>query len=344
MQFVLTVLALVGSPAPPAAAAAPPTTTDIPFRTDATTRIDPLFGDTTTLRAALDRFLALQGEMDGVHDEFSTAVHETLAALQPLAAGAGGDGSSARAAADRGAGKRCPTGIAAPYARALATGERYLALGHQLQGRYREIRRGDDGGDSIGLTPDYRWKVRRAREQYTHLLGDYREMRVAFYDQLGAELRQAGCKPGAARPGLGPAPSLVSATTEAASNPLELSAWALDPTDDTDGAVSRPALPRSSVDIHAAAAEAQVERGGPATAIWIEIDNALCDQPTRVVIDGQLMGELPRRNKTSVRTRAGPHELCVLPLSDTRTCGQPGTLRKAYLHEGWSLTVHCAGH
>jgi hypothetical protein len=336
MHFALTVLALVGAAAPPAAAPpaeTAPARTDIPFRTDATTRIDPLFGDTTTLRAALDRFLALQGEMDGVRDEFSTAVHETLAALQAPAPGA-----------DRGAGKRCPAGIAAPYARALASGERYLALGHQVQARYREVRRGDDGGDSIGLTPDYRWKVRRAREQYGHLLGDYREMRVAFYDQLGAELRQAGCKPGAARPALAAAPSPLAAPSEAAPNPLELSAWALDPTDDTDRAVSRPALPRSSVDVQAAAGEASAERGGPATAIWIEIDNALCDQPTRVVIDGQSMGELPRRNKTSVRTRAGPHELCVLPQSDSRPCGAPGTLRKAYLHEGWTLTVHCAGH
>jgi len=42
-----------------------------------------------------------------------------------------------------------------------------------------------------------------------------------------------------------------------------------------------------------------------------------------------------------VRTHAGPREICALPASDPRTCGDPGTIRKAYLHEGWSLTVHC---
>ena len=77
----------------------------------------------------------------------------------------------------------------APYARALAAGTKYLLLGQQLQGRYRDIRRADDLGDAAALTPDYRMKIKKARELHQHLLDDYREMRVAFYDQLGAEMR-----------------------------------------------------------------------------------------------------------------------------------------------------------
>ena len=35
-------------------------------------------------------------------------------------------------------------------------------------------------------------------------------------------------------------------------------------------------------------------------------------------------------------------DVCALPASDHRSCGDAGTMRKAYLHEGWRLTIHCA--
>src|SRR5438046_1307571 len=72
--------------------------------------------------------------------------------------------------------KVCPASTAPPYARALAAGTKYLLLGQQLQGRYRDIRRADDLGDAMALTPDYRAKAKKARELHQHLLDDYREM------------------------------------------------------------------------------------------------------------------------------------------------------------------------
>src|SRR5690349_18818143 len=95
--------------APPAVGAPPPATSVVPFRTDAQPRVDPVFGDATALRNTVDRFFALEVEMDRVRDEFSTAVHETLATLNAA-----------------GAPKVCPAATAAPYARALAAGTRYL--------------------------------------------------------------------------------------------------------------------------------------------------------------------------------------------------------------------------
>ena len=102
--------------------------------------------------------------------------------------------------------------------------------------------------------------------------------------------------------------------------------------------MAKPAPPRP------AAPESEPEPAGTtlaAPAIWIDLDNSLCAQPTRVSIDGQPLGEVAPHKKTSVRTHAGPREVCVLPAGDTRTCGDAGTIRKAYLHEGWSLSVHC---
>src|SRR4029077_682093 len=110
-----------------------------------------------------------------VRDEFSSAVHETLAAL-----------------ASDPAGTQCPAATGAQSGRALASAGRYLALGQQLQASYREIRRAEELGDTLGLTPDYRLRAKKAKEMHQQLLSDYREMRVAFYDQLGAELRHAG--------------------------------------------------------------------------------------------------------------------------------------------------------
>ena len=308
------------APNAPSAPAAPDASV-IPFRTEAQPRVDPVFGDAASLRLSVDRFFSLEVEMDRVRDDFSSAVHETLAAL------AGPVGTPAP--------KACPVATAAPYARALAAGGRYLLLGQQLQGRYRDIRRADDLGDGAALTPDYRIKIKQARDQHQHLLDDYREMRVAFYDQLGAEMRHASCKTGAK--------AVVAAGAEAtgAPNPSDASAWTLD---DPAG-LDEPRGPApASEKTGGRAAGADPTPGAvtmAAPAIWIDVDNTLCAQPTRVTVDGQPLGEVSARKKTSVRTHAGPREICALPTSDARACGDPGTVRKAYLHEGWSLTVHC---
>jgi hypothetical protein len=304
-------------------AGGPSDTTVVPFRTEAQPRVDAVFGDAGALRQSVDRFLGLQSDMERVRDDFSNAVHETLAALASTSGAGGGPAHGAAAA--------CPAATAAPYGRALAAGTRYLLLGQQLQAHYREIRRADDLGDAAALTPDYRVKIKKARELHQRLLDDYREMRVAFYDQLGAEMRHAGCKTGpkAAAPVdvVGPQPP----------SPSDASAWTMD-----EPAADEPA-PAAPAPAPRAKAEAPPPAGATmaAPAIWIDVDNTLCAQPTRVSVDGQSLGEVGPRKKSSVRTHAGPREVCALPESDPRSCGDPGTIRRAYLHEGWSLTVHC---
>ncbi|HXI58085.1 MAG TPA: hypothetical protein VNO55_18595, partial [Polyangia bacterium] len=317
MSLVILLLALGGAPRAPPPAPPAPALTAIPFRTDAAPRIDPVFGDAATLRAAVDRFLALQGEMDRVRDEFSMAVHQALLSLPAADAGA--------AAAKPATGPRqCPAAVAEPYARALGAGGRFLTLGRQLQLRYREIRRGEDGGDSAGLTPDYRWKVRRAKEQYGHLLNDYREMRVAFHDQLGAELRHAACPTGSKAARRTPSAPIARASTGEGDpeemDPNDPGAWTVEALDDPDQDPTRdPTRPpppqlRSSAEGAAGAVVPEPPAPSPsaAPAVWIDVDNALCAQATHVTIDGQAMGDVEARGTASIRTRAGPHEVCVL--------------------------------
>jgi hypothetical protein len=318
MLRALSVL-LATSPGPSTPAGPPPAKV-VPFRTEVAPRIDPVFGDISSLRRAVDEFLGLEAEMEKVRDGFSTAVHETLAQLAPPAAPRP---------------KGCPPGVAPHYGRALEAGGRYLSLGRRLEAHFREIRRSDLLGDAVGLTPDYRWKVRQASELYQRLLRDYREMRVAFYDQLGAELKFAGCPIAAPTDDRDP-------SDDAPSNPANPAAWNLDPSIDPAGAPSaleEPTVPSAAKGAKARAGDITATAVGP--AIWIDVDNAHCGQASRLFVDGASFGIVPAGKRLSVRTRSGPRELCVLPESDKRTCGDPGTVRRAYLYEGWTLTVRC---
>jgi hypothetical protein len=288
-------------------AAAPPNTTVTPFRTEVAPRVDPVFGDIASLRQSVDRFLALQTEMDQIRNEFSTSVQGTLFQLAPAGPRP----------------KGCPTGATTHYARALASGGRYLSLGRQLEARFREIRRSDELGDSSGLTPDYRVKVKRARELYNDLLRDYREMRVAFYDQLAAEMRHAGCD-------LPTAAKAVKQSGEAP-DPSDPASWALE-----EATPDAPPAAGSTSPTKLVLPPAPV-----ATSIWITVDNSRCAQKSQLAIDGTPMGAINGHKKLTIRSKAGPHELCVLPVSDKRACGDAGTLRKAYLYDGWTLVVRC---
>lgn len=306
--------------------AAPSGSTVTPFKTEVAPRVDPVFGDISTVRRAVDRFLLLQTEMEQVRSDFSMSVHSTLAQL-------GGPSGRPKQVA-----KTCPPGALALYARAFQAGGRYLALGRQLEARFREIRRADELGDAAGLTPDYRLKVKKAKDLYAELLRDYREMRVAFYDQLGAEMRHAGCPLPA-----GPTPyaptrpgTVVAASDPAAPDPSDLASWALE-----EGLAPESTGEAGKELTAGKGAKPTPAQSAAAPAIWINIDNSHCALPSHLAIDGQQMGPVSGHKKVAVRTRAGPHEVCVLPTSDKRKCGDAGTLRRAYLYEGWTLVVRC---
>lgn len=277
---------------------------DRAFRTEVAPRIDPVFGDAGALREQIDQFLALQAEMETVRDEFSASVHRALAQLGPVGAPAP---------------TTCPANVPALYGAASDAGRRFLALGRRFAARFRDIRRADELGDTVGLTPDYRAKAKKARDLYAGLVRDYREMRAAFYDQLTAEVRHAGCKVSAAavRP-------TDAGAADRPPDPTNAADWALDPPEDDSPAGKSAAAAKS---------------GSP--AIWIQIDNTRCAQPSTLTIDGAAIGDVAAQKKIPVRTHAGPHELCVLPAGEKRACGAAGTVRRVYLYDGWTLAVRC---
>jgi hypothetical protein len=338
--FVLVVASIVdsmvgsraGAAATPAADAGDVQVT--PFRTEVRPRVDPVFGGVAALRTAIDEFLALEGDMKKARDDLSIAVHEALAQLHPLPAQPPAPGAPAPKP-----GTTCSPGALAAQTKARESGRRFLALGRRFEARFHEIRRGLSVGDTVALTPDYRWKAGRARELYGELLRDYQEMRAAFHDQLDAELRHAGCPVDA--PSVADQRGRARAGEPAAPDPENPEDWTLAAADEP-----LPALPTRPAPANAAGAHGARGGKGPdpesGPAIWIEIDNSRCARPSSFTLDSQPVTSIPGAKKVQIRTRAGPHALCVLPASDKRGCGASGTVRRVYLFEGWSLAVRCA--
>ncbi len=161
------------------------------FRLEGQSAIDDVFGDSSDYRRTIDRFADLSSTMQQLRDEFARAVQTALTLVRARA--------QAKAAAQSGAtappAKRgCPVDdLAVPYAKARRAGAGYLRVGRELTRHYDQIKEYDRLGETIGLTPDYRWKVRKVLLEYHALLTDYREMKVAFHDQLDDELRFMGC-------------------------------------------------------------------------------------------------------------------------------------------------------
>lgn len=288
------------------------------FDTATPARVDPVFADAFALRRSIDEFLGMQNEMEAVRDRFAIAIHETLGKLP-----------------DRHTpGKACPVGVADLYRRSYAAGSLYLKLGHRLRELFRDIQRADAYGDAVALTPDYRLRTKQANSTFSDLLRDYREMRVAFHEQLGTELRYAGCS---VRGWLTIGRS-TSANLPDAGDPEE---WNLDRP--LEQGVVATALPNvAPTQVGRPKGKSPPPAPASAQAIWMTIDNGKCPRPTRLSIDGLPLGEIPPKRRVTVRARAGARELCLLAEGDTKVCGEPGTLRKVYLYEGLTLTVHCA--
>ncbi len=267
------------------------------FHLEGAAEIDVVFGSTAQYQGAIDRYFELDDLMAAARTEFSRQIHAALAML---------------AAEPR---RLCPETAVAPfYAGASRFGERYRQDGRELETLYQSIRRLDALGETAGLTPDYRWRVNRVRTVYRHALADFREMRLAFDDQLGAELRYRNCD-GAALLAAAPAPSDQDVLPESlAVNPP-----------------IRPRIYRSDPPVH------EVE----ASPALFFVDNRGCPDALRVVLDGAEVGTVAAGAKEPFQSPAGRHALCLLPAESSQSCGQVGTMRTAYVHDGWSITMHC---
>jgi hypothetical protein len=305
------------------------------FRLEGRSAIDDVFGDAADYRRTIDRFLELSSQMSQMRDEFARSVQATLTAL-------GVRGVRPGTPARRG----CPIDtVAVPYARANKLGGDYLRLGREVTRHHEQIREFDRLGESVGLTPDYRTKVRRVLNQYRALVIDYREMKIAFHDQLVDELRYAGCDlwallqkgdPQSKRPEGKPDEEWPAPGTPGA--PGTPVGPAREPPPEQPPAnlpnervpVAQPILiPKRPADVTS-----------PHAGILFYVDNTRCRRASSVFLDGDRLGEVPGGTRAGFQSRTGPHDLCLVD-STARRCGDPGTMRRSYLHEGWTITLRC---
>ena len=276
------------------------------FRVEGAPEVEVVFGDSEFYKRHIDRFTALDRAMEATRSSFSRNVQEAVTAL----------GRSRRGA--------CPVDrVARPYYEARRDGDTYRALGAELEAEQSLIRQLDELGETAALTPDYRWKVNQVAGRYRRALVDLKEMRLAFVTQLGGEVRHRGC---AASALLERGAELVASQTEAP-EPEELVA-------DAAGAAAPRPKPRPGEQPEVPAV--------PATTVTFYVDNRGCRSSQEVYLDGQLLGEVAADARAAFQALGGRHALCLITGGSATRCGEPGTIRAAFLHDGWSIGLHCA--
>ncbi|HWE28368.1 MAG TPA: hypothetical protein VHB97_10220 [Polyangia bacterium] len=310
------------------------------FHLEGKPEVDDVFGDASDYRRTIDRFIELAGQMQSMRDEFARSVQTALNEL------------GARTPDKKGGSPRkpghCPSdSVAAPYAKAHRLGVDYLRIGRELTRHYDQVKEFDHLGESIGLTPDYRWKVKRVLQQYATLLTDYREMKVAFHDQLVDELKYSGCDlqallikgdPQAVKVGIDetwPQPGQPGAPgVQVAKN---------DPVPHETVPPNLPAErvpPPQPIPLPKHPAPADPTGTETRSGVLFYVDNTKCQRSATLYVDGKRIGDVPAATRVGFQAVPGPHDLCLIDATK-KDCGAPGTVRRSYLHEGWTISLRC---
>jgi hypothetical protein len=260
------------------------------FRMGGAPQLEFVFGDIDIFKRQLDAFEALHQQMTARRIAFANATH---AAQQVLAAGKG---------------RTCPAQeVAQSYATASEAGLAFRQLGEAFETSYFNIHQLDQLGESAGLTPDYRWQVKKSGAQYRQALTDLKEMRTVFQNELEAGLRARGCQ---AQELLALAESLKTSAPAVVS-------------------IAKNDEPAPAVDPIRAS-----------TATFF-VDNATCSDALEVHVDGTLLGKVAPGKKTAFQSLMGRHSLCLLGETGKLTCGDTGTQRSAFVYDGFSVSRHC---
>jgi Flp pilus assembly protein TadD len=265
-------------------------------------RMELPFGDREAFRAALEHFSTVEGTMTGLRVSFAAHV---LAALIVVGEGPGKDPKAARTAS-----RACPlVTVAARWDLAQKALDSYIEAGVELEESYRVIATYDDHGETASLGPALRQRVASARAGYRAAQSDVREMRGSIKNQLGRELTRRGCRE-----------DLLAA------------------------AAAQPSLYRTAADDAVATPGTFVQRPPPAppASATFYIDNRECKDDLSVFIDGNELSKIPGGQRVALQARVGRRTLCLMPTSASAQCGDRGTVREVYLHDGWSVLMHCA--
>jgi len=201
--------------------------------------------------------------------------------------------------------RSCPiTRLAPSWAaaqRELAATER---LGVDLEATWRFIARHDEAGATASLLPNARTQVAAARKAWKLALADVAELRAEWGRALGPELRAVGCTD--------------RLLTAAVADPARYHVVE----EDQPAPIPTTQPPRAR-----------------ARATFY-VDNTRCRDPVEVWIDGAQLGQVASGRRSALVADGGERTLCLL-VPGAAQCGDRGTVRQVYLHDGWSATMHC---
>ena len=203
--------------------------------------------------------------------------------------------------------RRCPlTRVAGPWAAAQRELTQIARLGSELEASWRFIARHDEVGATASLLPNVRTQVAAARRSWKLALADLTELRAEWGRALGPELRAVGCTD-----------RLLAA------------------------AIADPARYQRVEEDHAAPIPT-TQPPRPRARATFYVDNARCLDPVEVWIDGTQLGQVAPGRRSALVADSGDRTLCLL-VPGSAQCGDRGTVRQVYLHDGWSVTMHCEG-
>ncbi len=217
--------------------------------------------------------------------------------------GALGQGPSAKV--KPGTVKTCPLSqITKPWDAAQKALKRYVELGVELETSYRYIARHDEVGMTASLLPNARTEVAGAKKGYRTALADIGELRSEWMRGVSPQLRVVGCSD-----------KLIAAALK---DPLRYRVVVEDKPEPT--ATKLPPRPK------------------PRTTFFV--DNTRCADPVDVWIDGAHVGQVAPGRRSALVADGGERTLCLM-LPGGAQCGDRGTVRQVYLHDGWSTTMYC---
>ncbi len=201
--------------------------------------------------------------------------------------------------------RTCPLGRVAPlWAAAKDELRRYERLGVDLEADYRFIARHDEVGAIGGLLPNGRSQLVGAKKTFRTALADIAELRAELARGVGPELRAVGCTD-----------RLLAA------------------------AIASPDRYRVIVEDRPEEIPKQApQRARPRATFYI--DNTRCPDPVDVSIDGAQVGQVAPGRRSALVADGGERTLCLLGPGSAQ-CGDRGTVRQVYLHDGWSVTLYC---
>jgi hypothetical protein len=283
--------------------------------------IDDVFWPADRFRRDVDRYLKLAAEGESSQVEFDLAVARTYAAV------------TEQRRTNRGSKVGCPAEIVGPHFSAAGSyGAKSLTLSRELERLYARISDLNGRGESITLTPEYKTVFRAKDQQGRRNARNFTSLRDAtrrsviengfiFRSRLEPEVRSLGCQPA----------QLAAVSTKDV------------PPSVSDGRVwtyPSPYQPPAAIDV-----DTGDEDDLSSSTVFFSVDDSDCGKTQKVFVDGRAIGSVggdAAKSRTGAfEVRGGPHDICVMPDADAAKCSLPVNRRRVFVHEGWSLTVHC---